>query len=265
MTILDRIIQYKREEEVPQRLQQVSLAEMQRRAAAVSFPLRSLKAALMNPARVALIAEVKKASPSKGLLRADFDALFFAAAYCENGAAALSVLTDAPFFQGSLHTLAQIRQAGFALPLLRKDFIVHPYQVYEARAAGADAVLLIASALQGDELAQYHALALELGLEVLVEVHDASELEQVLPVHACIIGINNRDLHTFQVDLHTCLSLRASVPPAVCCVAESGIHTAADMQRLKAAGINAALVGEALVTAADVKIKVKELVDGGQS
>jgi indole-3-glycerol phosphate synthase len=284
------------------------LHEVRRRAAAAPPP-RDLVAALRRAPGVALIGEVKRASPSKGLLCADFDPLRLAMTYAANGAAAISILTDEKFFQGSLDYLAQIRRsappplglrrrgrqsppsdgaeaatppppgrggvgwgppppgeggAGWGPPLLRKDFIVDPYQVYEARAAGADALLLIAAALSDGDLADLLGLTHELGMAALVEVHDADELARVLPLRPRLVGVNNRDLRTFRVDLNTCLALRPLVPADVCLVAESGIHTRADVARLAAAGVDAMLVGEALVVAPDVAAKVRELADGPQ-
>ena len=271
-TILDRIVQYKRAVEVPQRMQAVPLAVMQARAAAAPPP-RDFVAALRAVPGVALIAEVKRASPSRGVLRAHFDPRLLAALYAAHGAAAISVLTDAPFFQGDLAHLTAIRallrrydamtlRRYDAVPLLRKDFIIDPYQAYEARAAGADAVLLIATVLDDGELAGMLTLTHALGMAALVEVHSAEELARVRPLQPALIGINNRDLRDFRVDLDTCLTLRAQVPPGVCCVAESGIHTPADVARLRGAGMDAMLVGEALLSAPDVAAKVRELVDG---
>jgi len=212
-----------------------------------------------------LIAELKRASPSRGLLAAGLDLLETARVYAGSGAAAISVLTDEAFFQGSLETLQALRfgptlQAS-PVPLLRKDFILDPAQVYQARVAGADALLLIAAALPDDaELAGLHALALELGLAPLVEVHTAQELERALALPGLkLVGINNRDLATFQVSLATSERLRPSVPAGVVTVAESGIFSAADVAHLAAAGFDAVLVGEALVTAPDVAAKVREL------
>jgi indole-3-glycerol phosphate synthase len=271
MTILEQILDYKRADELPRSMRELPLEVVQARAAAAP-PARDLVAALRSAPGVALIAEVKRASPSKGVLRPDWDPVRLATAYAANGARAISVLTDARFFQGSLDHLAQIRQAldGHApganghgsLPLLRKDFIFHPYQVYEARAAGADALLLIAAILSDRELADLLALTCALGMAALIEVHSRDELLRVLPLAPRLVGVNNRDLRDFRVDLNTCLSLRPLVPPEVCFVAESGIHTRADVDRLAAAGVDAALVGEALVTAADVGAKVRELADG---
>lgn len=262
MTILNRIVAYKRNEELPQRMAALSLEEQQGRAAAAPPP-RPFAAALKEVARVSLIAEVKKASPSKGLLRPSFDPLELAEAYCAGGASAISVLTDERFFQGSLAYLEQIRRRFPQIPLLRKDFIVHPYQIYEARAAGADALLLIAACLSDEEMNELLALTHSLGMDALIEVHDAGEVERVLPLRPRLVGINNRNLHDFSVDLNTCLALRARLPAEICLVAESGIHTRADMARLAAAGVDAALVGEALVTASNVPAKVKELLHGG--
>jgi indole-3-glycerol phosphate synthase len=222
--------------------------------------------ALRSSKRIALIAEVKKASPSKGLLRHQFDPLELASTYAENGAAGISVLTDSRYFQGKLAYLTQIRDQlqqslGDNRPvLLRKDFIFDPYQVYQARAAGADALLLIVAVLKDKELAALLALARKLGMTALVEVHDRTELERALSLRPRLIGVNNRDLRDFSVDLNTCIELRQYVPADVCFVAESGIHTAADVIRLAQEGVDAVLVGEALVKAKDVGAKVRELV-----
>jgi indole-3-glycerol phosphate synthase len=221
-------------------------------------PPRDLIAAL-GGGRTRLIAEVKRASPSKGLLDPDLDAAALAREYEASGAAAISVLTDQHFFQGSLDDLAAVREQ-VGLPVLRKDFLLDPYQVYEARAAGADAVLLIVAALGDGDLAALHRLACDLGMAALVEVHNAGELHRALRISPRIVGINNRDLHTFEVDLATSVRLRALVPPDVIVVAESGVRTRSDVERLAAAGINAVLVGESLVRAADAGHKVRELV-----
>lgn len=212
----------------------------------------------MRSAKVTLIAEVKCASPSRGLLSPDFDPLKLAATYATNGAAAISVLTDERYFKGHLDYLRQIRQAQ-AIPLLRKDFICDPYQVYEARAAGADALLLIAAELVLSQLADLQALTHSLGMAALVEVHNLPELETALQSGARLIGINNRNLHTFQVSLETSQELRPLIPAEICVVAESGIHSAADVARLAGINVQAVLVGEALVTAADTAAKVREL------
>ncbi len=273
MTILDDIIQYKRTEELPRQMKQRAAALVQAEAALAPTP-RDFVAALRASKRVALIAEVKKASPSKGLLRPNFDPLELATTYAENGASAISVLTDTNYFQGSLDHLTQIRlqldsaslsalrsPLSAPTPILRKDFIFDPYQVYEARAAGADALLLITAVLNDREMADLLSLTQALGLTALIEVHNRAELARVLPLQPRLIGVNNRNLHDFSVDLNTCIELRQHVPADICFVAESGIHTAADVARLADEGIDAVLVGEALVKAKDVGRKVRELVN----
>jgi indole-3-glycerol phosphate synthase len=212
--------------------------------------------------RIRLIAELKRASPSKGMLAPHLDLFQVADIYMDNGAAAISVLTDEKFFLGKLETLRTLRTSHAArVPLLRKDFILAPAQLYEARANGADAALLIVAALPEDaQLADLHALALALGLTALVEVHTAAELERALRIGGVqLIGINNRDLATFNVSLETTERLRPLIPAGIAVVAESGIFTAADVTRLAAAGVDAVLVGEALVTAPDIAAKVREL------
>lgn len=261
MTILDDIIKYKRIEELPKQMQ-AREAALIRAEAALAVPPRDFVAALRASSRVALIAEVKKASPSKGLLRHNFDPIELAQTYAANGASAISVLTDVKYFQGKLDYLTQIRKhldKSSSPPVLRKDFIFHPYQVYEARAIGADALLLIAAVLKDKELADLLALTRELNMTALIEVHDRAELERVLPLQPRLIGVNNRDLRDFSVNLNTCIELRQHVPAGVCFVAESGIHTAADVVRLAKEGIDAVLVGEALVKAKDVGKRVREL------
>jgi indole-3-glycerol phosphate synthase len=206
---------------------------------------------------------VKCASPSKGLLVEDFDALRLADTYRHNGAAAISVLTDERYFRGHLNYLAQVAayfaQSGLRLPLLRKDFICDPYQVYEARAAGADAVLLIAAHLDIQQLRDLHALICALGMAPLVEVHNQAELEAAAQLDLRLLGVNNRDLRDFTVRLETTLELLPLVPAGVCLVAESGIHSPADVVRLRTAGVDAILVGEALVTAPNVAAAVRAL------
>ena len=267
MTILDDIIKYKRTEELPKQMELREAALVRAEATLVPNP-RDFVAALRASGRVALITEVKKASPSKGLLRHKFDPLDLATTYAENGAAAISVLTDTRYFQGSLDHLAQIRQrldsslsSQPPTPLLRKDFIFDPYQVYETRAAGADALLLIAAVLNDKDMAGLLSLTHSLGLTALVEVHNRAELERVLPLQPRLIGVNNRNLHDFSVDLNTCIELRQHVPADICFVAESGIHTAPDVARLAREGVDAVLVGEALVKAKDVGRKVRELAN----
>jgi indole-3-glycerol phosphate synthase len=208
-----------------------------------------------------LIAELKRASPSRGLLAPHLNMAELAQIYIENGASALSVLTDEKFFLGELSTLHALRFThNVPLPLLRKDFMLAPVQIYEARANGADAILLIVAALEDAVLHELHALALELGLTALVEVHTAAEVERALKIPSVsLIGINNRDLKTFNISLETTLKLRPLIPAGIRVVAESGIFTAADVAQVAAVGVEAVLVGEALVTAPDIGAKVREL------
>jgi indole-3-glycerol phosphate synthase len=235
-----------------------------RRAAETAPAPRDFLAAVSrrNGLPVALIAELKRASPSKGILAPHLDLFQVAELYTQNGAAAISVLTDEKFFLGQLETLRELRFARHsALPLLRKDFIIDEAQLYEARANGADAVLLIAAALPDDaRFAALHACALSLGLTVLVEVHDEAETGRALRLNGIrLIGINNRNLATFEVSLATTERLRPLIPAGIAVVAESGIFTAADVSRLALARVDAVLVGEALVTAPDIAAKVREL------
>ena len=230
---------------------------------------RDFFAALQYPryGSIGLIAEVKKASPSAGLICMNFDAVRIAKEYEAAGASCLSVLTDEKFFQGSLEYLRQIR-AAVKLPLLRKDFIINERQILEAIEWGADAILLIVAILTDDQLARFHALATEAGLSVLVEVHDEAELDRALKISPRLIGVNNRDLKSFKVDLATTERLAAKLfaTPAVkdgtILVAESGIHTPADVSRLKKCGSGAILVGESLVRQGDIAAKVRELIGG---
>jgi indole-3-glycerol phosphate synthase len=261
-TILDDIVHRKRDEIA--RLKQVRPMDTVRAEAALAPAPRGFASALRAPVvsdahSVRLIAEVKRASPSKGLLRQDLDAVALSREYEASGAAAISVLTDEHFFQGSLDHLRAVRQ-NVGLPVLRKDFVLDPYQVYEARAAGADAVLLIAAALSDDDLAALHRLVQQVGMVALVEVHDETELERALRIEPRVVGVNNRNLRTFEVDLETTARLRPLVPADVVLVSESGVHTRADVARLAAIGADAMLVGEALVRATDVGRKVRELL-----
>ena len=198
----------------------------------------------------AVIAEIKKASPSRGVLRADFDPVAIARSYARYGAACLSVLTDAKFFQGSRDYLIQARETS-GLPVLRKDFIVDPYQIYEARAMGADGILLIVAALDQKEMVELERIALGLGMAVLVEVHDSLELDRALGLRTPLLGINNRNLRTFETRLETTLSLLDSIPRERLIVTESGILAPADVERMRSAGVEAFLVGEAFMRAPD--------------
>jgi indole-3-glycerol phosphate synthase len=255
-TILDKIVRWKRKEIA--RCQRARPQEAVQAEMALAPPPRDFVAALRGPG-VRLIAEVKCASPSKGLLRHDFDAVALAREYEVHGAAAVSVLTDRRFFQGDLGHLQAVRQ-NVGLPVLRKDFILDPYQVYEARAAGADAILLIVAALSEGEPASLYRLARELGMAALVEVHNAAELERALRIRPRLVGVNNRDLRTFEVNLETTAHLRPLIPAEVTLVAESGVHTRADVTRLEAIGADAMLVGESLVRAEDIGRKIQELI-----
>jgi indole-3-glycerol phosphate synthase len=256
-TILDRIVEYKWRE-IEWARAEVPEAELQRRVADLP-PARNFRAALERAPGIGVIAEVKKASPSAGVLRADFDPVALARTYEAHGAACISVLTDEPSFQGHLGHLEQIR-AAVEVPLLRKDFLLDRYQLLEARAAGADAVLLIAEILPGDALARLFAEAGELGLQCLVELYEPDNLPRVLDAGARLVGVNNRNLHTFHTSLEHTFGILASVPPDVCLVSESGIRTRQDVERLRAAGVRAILVGEALVRADDVGARLRELL-----
>ena len=260
--ILEKIVAVKREE--------VALAKKRKplelvRADALSrMVTRDFVGALRakrEQGEAAVIAEIKKASPSKGLLRADFIPADIAQSYAENGAACLSVLTDKQFFQGSVDFLKQAR-ASCDLPVLRKDFIVDAYQVYESRSMGADAILLIAACLDDAQMADFEAQARALDMAVLVEVHDREELLRALRLQTELIGINNRNLRTFDVSLDTTLSLLAEVPPGRIVVTESGIRTRADVLRMSEAGVGAFLVGEAFMRAEDPGQALSELFGG---
>jgi indole-3-glycerol phosphate synthase len=256
-TILDTIVATKRGE-IERAKQQVAEDELCRRLADAS-PVRDFLAALAAPGPIRLIAEVKKASPSKGVIRADFRPVEIARTYQEHGAACVSVLTDGPFFQGSLDYLRQVR-AAVGLPVLRKDFILDGYQLLEARAAGADAVLLIAECLDDETLGRLHLETVALGMTPLVELYEPENLPRVLAAGARLIGINNRDLRTFQVDLGHTVRLRGAIPADRVVVGESGIRTRADALRLQAAGVQAMLVGESLMARDDVGAAVDELL-----
>lgn len=252
MTILAQILERKADE-VERAKARIAPAEMQRRAKRVAEPTRGFRAALVAAEQPVVIAEVKRRSPSKGEIRPDFEPVACAREYAENGAAALSVLTDEHYFGGHLDHLSRIRDV-VSIPLLRKDFVVDAYQVDEARAAGADAILLIVAALSPDALLSLRKRALELDLDVLVEVHDESQLECALAAGVDLIGINNRDLRTFEVDLATTERLARQLPATsdVLLVAESGIHRSEDVARLTRAGAKAFLVGESLMRQPDM-------------
>jgi len=256
-TILDKIVARKRDE-IAQAKASSPAAEMAAQLKDVP-PARDFFAALAADGPIKLIAEVKKASPSKGIIRADFDPVQIARAYERAGATCLSVLTDEHFFQGSLEYLRQIRSA-VNLPLLRKDFILDTHQLLEARLAGADAVLLIAECLDDCNLRKLHQEALELGLTPLVEFYDEENLDRALAAGASLIGVNNRDLRTFEVDLGRTVRMRDKVPLDAVFVGESGIYTRDDVLRLQTAGVDAMLVGESLMREPDIESATKRLL-----
>ena len=247
MTILDEILAHKAGE-VAERARARPVATM-RSAAEAAPPPRGFAAALRDR-RPGVIAEIKKASPSKGVIRPDFEPAGIARAYEAAGAACLSVLTDAHYFQGHDTFLAAARDVT-ALPALRKDFVVDAWQVFESRTLGADCILLIVAALDPGRLAEFDALARDLGMDVLVEAHDAAEVETALALGPTLLGINNRDLRTFETTLDTTLALLPAIPPEVTVVTESGIHSPGDVRRLRDAGVEAFLVGEAFMRADD--------------
>ena len=258
--ILTKIVAVKRGEVAAARLKR-DLPSLRREAEALAGQ-RDFVAALRERVaerRPAVIAEVKKASPSKGVLREDFRPSEIAASYARHGAAALSVLTDERFFQGSAAALEAAR-AACALPVLRKDFMIDAYQLFEARAMGADCILLIAAILDDAELAEFEATAQGLGMAVLVEVHDAHELDRAMRLATPLLGINNRDLRSFEVTLNTTLAMLPRVPAGRIVVSESGIHAPADVERLRSAGVHAYLVGEAFMRAPDPGVALANLI-----
>jgi indole-3-glycerol phosphate synthase len=246
-------------EELEARKHSLPLAELRGVALEQSPPLDFASALRGN--RIQLIAEIKKASPSKGIIRLDFNPVEIAQTYASNGASAISVLTEARYFQGSLNHLKDIRKAlGNNLPLLRKDFLCDPYQVYESRAYGADSLLLIVAILTSEKLKALLGLSHELSMSCLVEVHNEAELEIALSSGARIIGINNRDLNTFTVDLTTTKRLRPLIPQDRIVVSESGIKDHSDIERMREWGVDAVLIGESLVSAPDIAAKMEELL-----
>lgn len=257
MTILEEIYRYKL----------LEIAENKKR-----IPVEALKSniqknrktkafgrALKSDTGITIIAEVKKASPSLGIIRDDFDPVGIARLYEAGGASAISVLTDEKFFQGCLSYLTNVKRS-VDLPVLRKDFIIDPYQIYEARSAGADAILLIAALLSGEEIQHFLELAEELDMDCLVEIHSETELQKVLQTNAAIVGINNRDLATFKTDLGTTLRLRPVIPDGKIIVSESGIKSREDVRKLIDIGIHAILVGETLMKSEDIPAKLHELL-----
>lgn len=256
-TILDRIVAYKPAEIAAAR-ERVPDLELERRIAAMS-PARDFLRALQRSPGVQVIAEVKRASPSAGVISTVSDPVAIARVYADNGAACASVLTDGPSFQGSLADLEAVR-AAVGLPLIRKDFVIDRYQLLEARAAGADCVLLIAEVLPGETLPRLLREAGSLGLQALVELYDEENLPRALDAGATLVGVNNRDLRTFEVRLEHTEEVAAKVPPGVCLVSESGIRTRADVERVVRAGAKAILVGETLMRAADPGLMLRQLL-----
>lgn len=259
--VLKKIVDYKTEE-LARTMSAAPLPEMLARIADLEDQPRGFEAAIVNACGsgwTPIIAEVKKGSPSKGVIRADFDPLEIGLIYQDNGATCLSVLTDEHFFLGHLNYLALIREQ-VSLPLLRKDFIFDTYQIYQARAAGADAILLIAAMLELSQLREFTAIARELSLDVLLEVHDERELETALQTDCNLIGINNRDLRSFVVDIATSERLAALVPAGRIIVAESGITRRDEIVRLTGAGVHAFLIGESLMREEDIGAKLQELL-----
>ncbi|MCB1761543.1 MAG: indole-3-glycerol phosphate synthase TrpC [Gammaproteobacteria bacterium] len=257
--ILQKIILRKREE-IRERSAEIPLESLLKLAGNGDSPRGFAQAIADRTERglAAVVAEIKKSSPSKGVIRPQFDPVQIASSYERGGATCLSVLTDCDFFHGSDDYLRQARSAC-RLPVLRKDFIIDPYQVYEARAIGADCVLLILACLDDGNLKQLHELARELGMDVLLEVHDAAELQRALELDNRLIGINNRDLRSFEVNLETTLGLLREIPANRIVVTESGIHTPADVARMRTGGVNAFLVGEAFMRAEEPGEKLSEL------
>jgi indole-3-glycerol phosphate synthase len=257
--ILDEIVVQKKREIMAAR-ERVPLSQLEAQLSAASPPrgfLRALRAATAP----ALIAEVKKASPSAGLIRADFDAAGIAAEYESAGAACLSVLTDEHYFQGSLAALRAARQR-VQIPVMRKEFIIDRYQIAEARVAGADCVLLIAECLDDVQLHDLYIYARQLGMDVLIELHDAANIQRVLATGTELLGINNRNLQTFTTSLDHTFQLQQQLPPGVLLVSESGIRSHADVLRLRAAGVGAVLVGESLMRQPNIQRAVKDLLHG---
>lgn len=247
-------------EEVAERSQGVDIKSM-RQAALAAEPPRGFRQALLRAVEkggAGVVAEIKKASPSKGLLREDFDPEAIAASYARGGATCLSVLTDEDFFQGHDMNL-QLARRACPLPVLRKDFMIDPYQIWESRMLGADCVLLIVAALSDDMLRELNILARELGMDVLVEVHDEAELERALALEPDMLGVNNRNLRTFETDIETTLKLKPLVPEGVLMVTESGIGTREDVDTMREHGVHCFLVGESFMRASDPGGKLREL------
>ncbi len=259
-SILEKIVHHKLGE-IEAAKQRIPLVELEARLSEVPPPLDFCSALTtgVQRGRVSLIAEVKKASPSKGVICKDFDPVVIASAYARSGAACISVLTDEHFFQGSLEYLVSIRQA-VSVPLLRKDFVLDEYQVVEARVAGADAVLLIAECLTPDRLVELHEVIESLGMTALVELYDKKNIPAVLACQPRLVGVNNRDLNTFEIDLMHSIRVKDSLPQGVAMVSESGVFTHQDVQLMRENSVDAILVGESLMRSKDIAMAVKSLM-----
>jgi indole-3-glycerol phosphate synthase len=255
--ILDKIIARKKLE-VERQKKHRSLAEI-RQNLILADADRGFTESISVPGRVSLIAEIKRASPSRGIIRSDFDPEAIARIYEDNGAAAISVLTDMAFFQGDLSFLAKVRSVTSSVPILRKDFIIDEYQIYQSRLAGADAILLIAAVLDLPTLRRFLSVAYDIGLNCLVEVHTEDELSRVLNTDAAVIGINNRDLRTFKTDIRTTARLMQIMPKDRLVVSESGISSKEDVDFLRKHGVHAMLVGESLMRSDDIGSKMRQL------
>ena len=255
--ILSRIIEEKRRE-VEEAKRQKPIEELSKEVSGICVK-SSFKKNIARPHHINLIAEIKKASPSKGILRGDFNPIKIGVTYQANGASAISILTDERFFEGRLEYIKKVKD-NVSLPILRKDFIIDEYQIYESVAAGADAILLIAELLSSNEMTKLYNLASSLGLDVLMEVHKEEDVEKALATGCSIIGINNRDLHTFKVDLAVTQKLIRIIPQNKVRVSESGIRTYEDVMFLKSLGVNAVLIGEAFMEAGDIAAKMREIL-----
>jgi len=254
---LDRIVTHKKLE-IDTQKKLIPLDEIKRNLVNADA-IRSFKSAILVPGGVNLIAEIKKASPSRGVIRNDFDPASIARTYEDNGVSAISVLTDREFFQGDLSFLKIVRSATFSVPILRKDFIIDEYQIYQSRLVGADAILLIAAILDLQDLNRFLAIASEIGLDCLVEVHTENELRKVLNTTAFIIGINNRDLNSFKTDIQTTVRLMQFMPKDKIVVSESGISSKEQVELLRKYNIQAMLVGESLMVSDDIAAKIRQL------
>lgn len=258
--ILDRIVAEKKKE-IERNKEKAPLKELIIKSSSYIAQLRGFKEAISQPGKINLIAEIKRASPSKGILREDFDPLKIAKSYAASGASALSILTEKNFFQGDIAYLKSVKNA-VNLPILRKDFIVDEYQIYESVCAGADSILLIAQLLSEKQLAEFYSLCVQLKLDAVCEVHNEEDLDKVLPCDIEIVGINNRSLKTFSEDLQVSANLIKKIPQGKVVISESGIKSSLDVKYLQSLGVNAVLIGEAFMRSEDIGAKVKELMHG---